>query len=97
MPISFNLLPNCLDVVPKEPKTNGTIFTHIFQIFCNSFLDRDTFVSSLSPLPQSYYLQELQINYSISSPLLINYSQTCIRRPLLEPLKSGCLGKAVVL
>ena len=27
----------------------------------------------------------------------VEYSQTCIRRPLLEPLKSGRLGQVVVL
>ena len=50
---------NCLSIAPKEPTTNGIIFTFTFQIFGN-FTDLDTFLSSLSPSPQSNYLQELQ-------------------------------------
>ena len=34
--VSFCLLPNCLVIVPKEPTTNGIIFTLTFQTFCNS-------------------------------------------------------------
>ena len=36
IPICFNLLLNCLGIAPKEPTTNGVIFTFTFHIFCNS-------------------------------------------------------------
>ena len=36
IPICFNLLPNCSGIAPKEPKTNGMIFTLTFHIFCSS-------------------------------------------------------------
>ena len=39
------------------------------------FLDLDTFLSSLSLSPQSYYLQELENNDFTSSPLFINHNQ----------------------
>ena len=38
IPVSFNLLPNCLVIAPKEPTTDCIIFTLTFQIFCNSLL-----------------------------------------------------------
>ena len=38
-------------------------------------------------------------NYLVSEPqrTISYYSQTCIRQPLLGPLKKGCLGQVVVL
>ena len=70
MPICFNLLPNCLGIAPKEPTTNGMIFTfHTHSISSvTPFPTLDTFLSYLSPCPQSYYLQELQnqLSYNFS-------------------------------
>ena len=47
-------------IAPKEPTTDGIIFTLTFQISVTPLLDLDTFLSFLSPSPQSYYFQELQ-------------------------------------
>ena len=32
-----------------------------------------------------------------NSPEMQIYGETCIRQPLLGPLKSGCLGKVIIL
>ena len=63
---------NCLSIAPKEPTTNGIIFTFTFQIFGN-FTDLDTFLSSLSPSPT--ISRNCKINDLTSSPLLINYNK----------------------
>ena len=39
-------------------------------------------------------MQTAVIDYKIEVMLI---SQTCIRQPLLGPLKSGCLGQVVIL
>ena len=38
IPVSFKLWHNYLQIAPKEPTNNGTIFILTFQIFCNSLL-----------------------------------------------------------
>ena len=38
IPIKKKILPNCWGIAPKEPTTNGIVFTFTFQIFCNSLL-----------------------------------------------------------
>ena len=39
----------------------------------------------------------LYVMFSLQFYSSTNYSQTCIKQPLLAPLKIGCLGQAVVL
>ena len=58
IPASFNLLPNRLGIGLKDPTTNGINFTLTFKFSVTHFLDLDTFLSSLPPSPQPYYLQE---------------------------------------
>ena len=77
IPLYFNLLLNCLCILPKEPKTNGIIFTLTFHIFCNSlprccyfFIFNFSFSSILasSVIAKSMILKVLLINYNQIQP-----------------------------